>query len=335
MTISAPRVPAPIPTTGAQVTRIGLLIFDGVKMLDFAGPAEVFVEANQHGGRYELVAMSPSGGPVATSVGASVGSQPAAGSGLFDTIIVAGSEWSPARFVTDDLVAAVLDLAGRTRRMASVCTGTFALAAAGLLDGRAATTHWKFTADLARMYPALVVHPDALFVTDGHLYSSGGVAAGIDLALALVEEDLGADAARRSAQGLLVSAQRGGGQSQFSSSLDGPRPAGSLVRKVVDHVSSDLRQPHTVADLAAYANVSARQLTRLFRTELDATPAEYVADVRFAAACDRIDAGFTVTEAAQVVGYSSCEVMRRAFIARVGIPPSRYRAERTDPALAG
>ncbi|AZG47305.1 GlxA family transcriptional regulator [Gordonia insulae] len=308
-----------------SLRRIGIVVFDGVKLLDFSGPAEVFVEANQHAGDYEVVVLSPGGGDVMTSVHARLGTEPVAGSGRFDTVLVAGSELAPPKFLTAELIEAVLDLSTRTRRLASVCTGSFVLAEAGLLDGRVATTHWKFTADLAHRYPTITVDDDAIFVRDGDVYSSAGVVAGIDLSLALVEEDHGAEVARRTAQGLLVYMQRGGGQSQFSASLQGPIARSSVVRKVTDHIRGNPRLPHTVSSLAEHANVSARHLTRLFRDELATTPAGYVATTRFEVACDRLNTGFGVAQAAQAAGYSSAEVMRRAFVARIGISPRKYQ----------
>ncbi|MFI8772890.1 GlxA family transcriptional regulator [Gordonia sp. NPDC062954] len=305
--------------------RIGIVVFDGVKMLDFSGPAEVFVEANQFGGDYEVVVMSPAGGDVTTSIGVRVSTAAVTGSGRFDTVMIAGSEIAPPLFVTPELIAAVSDLAGRTRRLASVCTGSFVLAQAGLLDGRSATTHWKFTADLAHRFPAVRVDRDAIYVRDGDLYSSAGVVAGIDLSLALVEADHGAEVARRTAQGLLVYMQRGGGQSQFSASLAGTAPRTGLVRRATDHIHANLHVPHTVASLARHVNVSARQLTRLFREELGTTPAGYIADARFAVARDKLHAGFTVSAAAHAAGYGSAEVMRRAFVARIGVSPRKYQ----------
>lgn len=313
--------------------RIAFLVFDGVKMLDFVGPAEVFVEANQQPAvDYEVVILSPGGGEVSTSVGTTVSTRPVAQSGEFDTVIVAGSEFDPVRLVTHELVDAAADLATRTRRVASVCTGAFVLAAAGLLDGRAATTHWKFTSDLQRRYPALAVDPDAIFVRDGDTYSSAGVAAGIDLALALVENDHGPEVARAAAQGLLVYMQRGGGQSQFSSSLLGPVPRTGAVRRVADHIRGNPQLPHSVATLARFATISPRQLTRLFQSELGTSPAEFVASTRFELARDALHAGFTVGEASRRAGYSSCEVMRRAFVARIGTSPRSYQ-QRFAPQL--
>ncbi|WP_280182111.1 GlxA family transcriptional regulator [Nocardia farcinica] len=322
-------IPVQVLRPGPELTRrrrIGVLVFDGVKMLDFAGPAEVFVEANQSVPGYDVVMLSPDGAPVHTSIGTQVG---VTGSALaahdLDTVVIPGSEQPPARFVTPEVLAATAHLAARTRRLASICSGAFVLAELGVLDGRRATTHWKFTRDLAARYPRVRVEPDAIFVRDGRVYSSAGVAAGIDLALALVEEDHGAAVARRVAQSLLVFMQRAGGQSQFSAALTGPVPRSALVRELTDLIYADPARPYPVQMLAAHARVSTRHLTRLFREELDSSPAEYVAHVRFAFARDKLDAGHSVTEAALLAVYGSSEAMRRAFVARLGVSPKKYQ----------
>ncbi|RDI64884.1 GlxA family transcriptional regulator [Nocardia pseudobrasiliensis] len=306
--------------------RIGILVFDGVKMLDFTGPAEVFIEANQSVPCYDVVLISADGKDVQTSIGARIEVSCAVSeAGRFDTVVIPGSELPPARFVTPDVLAAARRLSWSTRRLATICSGTFVLAELGLFDGRRATTHWKFTRDLAHRFPAVAVDPDAIFVRDGNLYSSAGVVAGVDLALALVEEDHGADVARRVAQSLVVYMQRAGGQSQFSASLSGPAPRSSVVRAAVDAICADPAHPHTVQTLAAHARVSVRHLTRLFRSELEKSPAEYVAYIRFGVARDLLHAGHTVTAAAMTAGYGSSEALRRAFIARLGISPRKYQ----------
>ncbi|MBU3067173.1 DJ-1/PfpI family protein [Nocardia sp. NEAU-G5] len=306
--------------------RIGFLIFDGVKMLDFVGPAEVFVEANQTVDDYEVTLLSHDGLPVRTSLGTRIEVNGAAADpGRFDTVVIPGSEAPPGRFVTAEVLAAACSLSARTRRFASICSGAFVVAELGLLDGRRATTHWKFARELGRRYPAIDMRPDSIFVRDGNLYSSAGVVAGVDLALALVEEDHGPDVARRVAQSLVVHMQRAGGQSQFSASLSGPAPRSALVRRVADLICADPAYPHTVQTLAAHAQVSPRHLTRLFRTELERSPAEYVGFVRFCTARDLLHAGHSVTEAAVAAGYGNSEAMRRAFIGRLGISPRKYQ----------
>jgi transcriptional regulator GlxA family with amidase domain len=306
--------------------RIGFLLFDGVKALDYVGPAEVFVEANQAVDGYEVVLLSPTGGDVVTSLGGRVSVQSSAeAAGQFDTVIIPGSEQSPFVFASGTVLEAAATLTRRTRRLVSICSGAFVLAMLGALDGRRATTHWKFTADLARRFPNVSVQPDAIFTRDGEVYTSAGVAAGIDLALALVEEDHGADVARQVAQLLLVYMRRSGGQSQFSASLRAPAPQTSVVRRVIALIESDPALQYTVRDFAKQVNVSERHLTRLFREELDSSPAEYVSALRFDIARARLEAGCSVTQAALDAGFSSAEALRRAFIARLGISPSKYQ----------
>src|SRR5262245_4094180 len=215
------------------------VMFDGMKMLDMAGPAEVFAEANRLGGAYRLSRVSPDGKPVATSVGIPV---PADGTAEEvpdpDTTVVVGGDLLVGAPIPADLVAAVRDLHPRGRRLVSICTGSFILAAAGLLSGRRATTHWRHAGLLARGYPDVRVEADALFVEDDGIFTSAGVSAGIDLALALVEHDHGPDLARDVARNLVMFMQRPGGQSQFSAPLR-VRPAHTpTLRTVVDLVSA-------------------------------------------------------------------------------------------------
>ena len=231
----------------------------------------------------------------------------------------------PSMPVSPELREAASDLAGRSGRVASICTGTFILAASGLLDGRRATTHWQHTATLARAYPQITVVPDAIFIQDGTVFSSAGVTAGIDLALALLERDHGAEMARRVAQLLVVFLQRPGGQSQFSPSLSGPRPRVPALRAVVEAVAADPAGEYSVDELAALAHLSPRHLTRLFREELGTTPAKYVELIRFDSAKALLDAGHSVTEAAQLAGFGSSESLRRAFSTHLGISPQVYR----------
>lgn len=306
--------------------RVAILVFDGVKMLDFAGAAEVFAEANLFGGRYELIFVSPDGDDVSTSVGMTV--RASAGPdevGPVDIVIVPGSELPPPVFVTPAVLDAARILAGRADRIASVCSGAFVLARLGLLTGRRATTHWKFVDLLARMHPEITVEPDSIFVRDGEIYTSAGVAAGIDLAIALVEEDLGADVARQTAQGLLVYMQRAGGQSQFSAPLQAPVPTTPLVRAVVEAITSDPAAAHTVESLARSASVSPRHFSRRFRQEMGCTTTEYVASVRLDIAKTYLDRGYAVAATAAEAGFSSPEALRRAFVSRLGISPLRYQ----------
>jgi transcriptional regulator GlxA family with amidase domain len=317
--------------------RVALLVFDRVKMLDFIGPAEVFLEANQLGAGYEVVLLSPDGASVTSSMGVRLEvAGPVEGAGDFDTVVVPGSESAPAVYDSPALLDAVRVLAGRTRRLVSICSGAFALAAAGLLDGRVATTHWKFADRLAEEHPEVRVNPDAIFVKDGDVYSSAGVAAGIDLALALVEEDHGADLARTVAQLLLVYMQRSGGQSQFSASLRAAPPRTPISRSVAEYLHADPTRPAGLRHLAAHANVSTRHLTRVLREELGVTPSEYVVSMRLDIATRCLEQGGTVQQAAATAGFGSPVALRRAFVARFGIPPSEYqrRFRTTEPVAA-
>ncbi|ROP65444.1 GlxA family transcriptional regulator [Curtobacterium sp. PhB115] len=310
----------------SSTVTVGVLVFDGVKMLDFAGPAEVFAEANLFGAAYHLTYVSPDGRDVSTSIGTRVGADvSAADAPPFDVVVIPGSELAPPVFVTREVAESARRLVDGATRVASICSGAFVLASIGTLDGRRAVTHWKFVDELRTRYPSIVVESDAIFVKDGDVYSSAGVAAGIDLGLALVEEDHGADLARQVAQGLLVYMQRAGGQSQFSAPLQLPAPTTQLVRAVVEIVQSDPTAVHSVQSLAHAVSVSPRHLTRRFREEVDRTPSDFVASLRLDIAKAMLDRGFSVARTAEESGYSSPEALRRAFIGRLGISPSRYR----------
>jgi transcriptional regulator GlxA family with amidase domain len=305
---------------------IVFVVFDGVKMLDVAGPAEVFAEAGLLGAGYTLGYASPSGAAVTTSVGLRLPVDGAAADvAEADTVVVPGGDALVTRPVPAELTEAIRVLRPRARRLVSVCTGSFALAGAGVLDGRRATTHWRHAGLLARAHPEVEVRPDALFVEDGGVVTSAGVSAGIDLALALVEQDHGADLARSVARGLVVFMQRPGGQSQFSAPLE-VRPARTpALRSVVDLVAAQPALEHTAASLAAVAGVSPRHLGRMFAAELGTTPAKFVEQVRLDHAKALLDAGSGVAEAARAAGFGSPETMRRVFVARLGVPPSGYR----------
>lgn len=291
---------ASAPAAGPE-HQVVFLVFDGVKLLDVSGPAEVFAEANQAGARYALTFVSPSGRDVETSVGTRL---PVSGAAdavqSSDTVVVAGGDRLPVAPVDAELRDAAHRLARGSGRVAAICTGSFVLAAAGVLDGRRATTHWRHAALLARAYPSIAVEPDVIFVKDGPVYTSAGVSAGIDLALALVEADHGPDPARQVARSLVVYMQRPGGQTQYSAPLRTPVPRLPTLRAVVDLVAADPGGEHTAASLAAVAGVSPRHLARLFAAELDTSPAKYVERVRLDAARSLLDAGHSVTRAARL-----------------------------------
>jgi transcriptional regulator GlxA family with amidase domain len=303
-----------------------IVVFDGMKLLDVAGPAEVFAEANRFGASYRLVITSVDGGDVTTSIGTRfAASAPIASIEAADTVLVAGGDNLVGQPIDPALVAALKSVRPRTRRIGSICTGSFILAQAGLLAGRRATTHWRHTGLLARAFLDITVEPDAIFVRDGDVYTSAGVSAGIDLALALVEDDYGPDLVREVARSLVVFLKRAGGQSQFSVLVEANAPRRSDLRAVTDAIAANPAADHSVKKLAARAALSSRQLTRLFQTELGTTPARYVEMVRIDAARAGLDAGRTVADTARLAGFGSAETLRRVFVTEFGVSPKAYR----------
>ncbi|MEV7680435.1 DJ-1/PfpI family protein [Streptomyces sp. NPDC088341] len=307
---------------------IVVFVYDGVRLMDVAAPLEVFGTAAGLGGAYSTAVCSADGGPVITSTGTRLSADMAvAEAGGAHTLVVPGSDELPLPLpLPTGLLDAVSALADRSSRTASVCTGAFVLAAAGLLDGRRATTHWRHAATLARRFPAVTVEPDAIFVRDGRTYTSAGVTAGIDLALALVEDDEGADLAREVARDLVVFLRRPGGQSQFSVAARTPSPRHDALRGLLGEIAADPAADHSLPALARRGGVSARHLTRLFNEQIGSSPAVYVESVRLEAAKALLEAGETVTGAARRSGLGSDESLRRVFLRHLGVTPSTYRA---------
>ncbi|WP_306357751.1 MULTISPECIES: GlxA family transcriptional regulator [unclassified Nocardia] len=306
---------------------IAVAVYDGVRLLDATAPMEVFSTALELGGGYELVLCSPDGGPVTTSAGTSLTAHTSyANVRGAHTVLVPGSARLPQAPAPPELVSAIPDFAAGARRIASVCTGAFALAQAGVLDGRRATTHWRHAATLARAHPRVTVEPDAIYVRDDTVYTSAGVSAGIDLALALVEADEGAELARDVARDLVVFLQRPGGQSQFSVAARLPRPRHDPLRALLDDILADPAADHSLPAMAARAALSVRHLTRLFREHLDTTPAAFVEAVRLEAAQTLLESGESIARTAHRCGLGSEESLRRAFLRHLGVTPSAYRA---------
>lgn len=307
-----------------------IVAYPGVQLLDVAGPLEVFALANRfRAGAYEVEVVSSDGAPLTTSSGlelvphASVADRP----GPFDTVIVAGGEGTREVMQDAALRRWLAEQAERSRRMASVCSGAFVLAGAGLLDGRRATTHWSECDTLARAFPDTTVDPDAIYVRDGNVVTSAGITAGMDLALALVEEDLGRDVALDVARWLVLFVRRPGGQSQFSTQLRAQsaerEPLRELQTWIVDHPTDDL----SVSTLAARVNMSPRHFARVFTRETGTTPAAYVEAVRVDLARRLLeDTGLGLDAVAEGCGFGSVETLRRAFHRTLGVAPSDYRA---------
>jgi transcriptional regulator GlxA family with amidase domain len=311
---------------GASSRVVVIVVFDEVTLLDVAGAGEVFVEANRFGADYQLKIASMDGYDVTSSIGTRLGVTDSLSSiESADTIIVAGSDDLPRRPIDPALIDAIRSISTRTRRMASICTGSFILAQAGLLSGRRATTHWHDARLFARAFRDITVEPDAIFVRDGDVFTSAGVSSGIDLALALVEMDYGAELVRDVARWLVVYLKRAGGQSQFSVLVEADPPPQSPLRAVTDAVAADPAANHSVKTLAVRAALSTRQLTRLFVSELGMTPARYVELVRIDCARGALESGRTVGETAGMAGFGSSETLRRVFVNHLGISPKAYR----------
>jgi transcriptional regulator GlxA family with amidase domain len=321
-----------VTTCSARDSRkvVVVVAFNGVRFLDVVGPLEAFTVANEQADHYVARVATIGGRDVVTTTGNRLGADAALedlAGGEIDTLLVAGSpNWR--LLVTPDLVAHVARLAPRARRIVSVCTGTFALAAAGLLDGRRAATHWRHAAALAREFPQLNVDHDALFVRDGNVFTAAGIAAGIDLALGLIEDDLGAPVARHAAKVLVVFLQRPGGQSQFSTWTSAPAVKNERLRSALDAVALDPAGDHSLRAMAQRTNFSVRHLSRLFEEQVGLTASAYVERVRLEAARVMLEGGDEgLPVVAKRTGLGSAETMRRAFLREFGVTPGAYRAQ--------
>lgn len=247
-----------------------------------------------------------------------------------DTLVVSGGR-GPEQFAADPaLVAHVRRLARRSRRVASVCTGATILAAAGLLDGRRATTHWAYARRLAQRHPTVTVDADHIYLRDGNVYTSAGITSALDLTLALVTEDHGADLARAVARTLVTYLHRPGNQAQVSMFVAPPAPEHAVVRRLVDHIVANLDGDLSTGALARSAGLSVRQLTRLVTADTGVTPARLVRRMRLEAAAHLLTTtSLSMPQVATRCGFRSAEVLRQAFVAQYATSPSRYRAAAT------
>ena len=308
---------------------VGILVFPDVTLLDVTGPAEVFgraVDPATGDPAYRVVLVSVDGGPVTAHGGLGFANTvPADQIDRLDTLLVAGGDSLPHGPLDPALLRATSRLAEGAARIGSVCTGAFVLAELGLLDGRKATTHWREASLLARRHPSVTVEPDVLHTRDQNLYTSAGISAGIDLALAMVEDDLGPATARDIARDIVVYMHRPGGQSQFSAALETPIPQTSALRTVMDAVLADPAARLSMADMARMAHLSERHLRRLFLEEVGTTPTSWLERVRLDRARQLLLDGQGVTAAAELSGFGSDEQLRRAFARHLDTTPSEYR----------
>jgi transcriptional regulator GlxA family with amidase domain len=303
---------------------IGFLIFPQFQLLDAAGPIAAFEIAGRFvpsAYRLHLLAREP--GAVPSSSGVAMTAGAFADAPPLDTLIVSGGEGTRSPAICEATLAFARETFRTARRTASVCSGTYILAAAGLLDGRRATTHWQRSQDFQRRYPAVRLEPDRIFVQDGSLWSSAGITAGIDMALAMIGADLGEEVARRTAQQLVVYHRRPGGQSQFSALLE---MKGGRFDGLLAWARENLALPLTVDQLAQQAAMSPRNFARLFAAETGNTPAKAVERLRVEAARALLDSQpLQVEDVALETGFGDQERMRRAFVRAFGQPPQALR----------
>jgi transcriptional regulator GlxA family with amidase domain len=310
----------------AMLRQLSFLVFPGFQLLDVTGPVAAFEIAERYRpGSYVMRVVAEQPGMTPSSSGIALEAEAFGPARAIDTLIIAGGDGSRLAMCQVGTLQFLRSCAARARRIASVCSGTYLLAAAGLLDGRRATTHWSRAADLARQFPQVRVEPDHIFVRDGSIWSSAGITAGIDLALALIAEDLDEVTARRTARQLVVYYRRPGGQSQFSELLESA-PASTRFAPLLAYLRTHLQQPLSVHALAARAAMSPRHFARTFRAETGVTPARLVERLRAEAARAALESGAaSVQRVAQQCGFRDPERLRRALIRVYGAPASAWR----------
>lgn len=303
--------------------QIGFVVFPGFQVMGFAA-ITVFEVANLAAGEeiYKVHLLSEHGGPVRSSAGFNVETE-AFGLRAFDTVIIgAGTD---LHATTPGLVKFIQQAMTSARRVAAPCTGAFSLAEAGVLDGRRATTHWAFARELRARYPKIDIDEDRIFIIDGQVWTSAGMTAGVDLALAMVEKDLGAEVARSAARKLVVYHRRAGGQSQFSALLE-LEPKSDRIQSALDYAKSHLRNELSVEELANAARLSPRQFSRAFRAETGQSPAKAIENLRVEAARVMMEQGrLSMDVIANETGFADRERMRRAFLRAFGQPPQAVR----------
>jgi transcriptional regulator GlxA family with amidase domain len=315
--------------------RIVILVYPKICALDTVGPLEAFAMANDlaqqsrlNAPLYDLAVVAVDENPLPTSVGFMV--TPTCGIDrlelLVDTLLVSGGEGRDAASKDERLTDFLRRASRRARRLGSVCTGAFPLAAAGLLDGRQATTHWARAAEFQRLYPKVKVQADRIFIRDGNMYTSAGISAGIDLALALIEEDHGRALSLNVARALVVPFKRTGGQTQFSMQLQGQFATTPTLQRVLEWAAENLGTDLSLDALAARAGMSRRNFSRLFREVAGVTPTDFVVRLRVEKVRQLLeDTSQHLQSVATQCGFHSLDSMRRVFVEHVGSTPAHYR----------
>jgi transcriptional regulator GlxA family with amidase domain len=308
--------------------RIGILGFEGITALDLVGPAEAFATVRVGGERcYHILTIGLSGRPFTAESGVVFRPQKtlASAPGL-DTVIIPSGCGIRHPATSARIAAWLRGHAREVRRIASVCTGIYGLAASGLLDGRRVTTHWRFARDVALRFPRLNIDPNALFIKDGRFYTSAGVTAGIDLSLALIEEDFGPSVALAVARELVVYLKRPGGQEQYSEPLRFQAQSVDRFADLAAWVAGHLDQDLSVETMAERTHLCPRHFSRRFKRAFGDTPAAFVEELRLGEAWRRLTAGGeTINGVAASVGFTSADAFRRAFLRRFGLTPTSYR----------
>ena len=308
---------------------IAFFLFDDFQLLDATGPIAAFELASHHagGGAYRIVLGGKASGRARSTVGAALDIEALSGVEPIDTLIVAGGVGASGAMACEQTLQSIRDANPRARRLCSVCTGSFLLAAAGLLDGLAATTHWGAASEFVRRFPKVRMQADRIYVRQGRVWTAAGVSAGIDLALALIAEDLGEEVAKRTAREMVVYHRRPGGQSQFSALLELSSPD-NRFSDLLDKVRGRLDYRWTVEALAEEAHMTPRHLSRAFAAATGMSPAKAVERLRLESARERIEAGVEPIEVVAIkAGFGDSHRMRRAFIQSFGAPPQSLRRQ--------
>jgi len=328
----------PFPTEAPR--EVLMVAYPGIQLLDVVGPLEVFAAANEAladagesepAYHFEIAGSGP--GTVRASSGLTIGVDRAYEDlpKKVHTLMVAGGRGTAQAFVDPRIVEAVRKAAARSARVTSICSGAFVLASAGLLNGRRATTHWRSAEGLAQLFPEIEVDPDSIYVQDGSIWTSAGVTAGMDLALALVEEDLGREIALEVSRRMVFFLKRPGGQSQFSAQLAGQMADRDPLRDLQGFIIEHPGEAHTVESLSERVGMSPRNFSRVFAKQVGQSPARFVERVRVEAARRRLEESSQTVEAvADEVGFGAAETMRRAFLRQIGVSPSAYRERFTS-----
>lgn len=310
---------------------VAVLALPGVQLLDVCGPLDVFAEANAQAGRHvytlTVVSTDRKAGPIRSSSGVRIIADYTMRDQMeaIDTLLVAGCPDLPERVLDETLLNWLRLTARKARRFGSVCSGAIILAQTGLLDGKQITTHWSLTQHLQSEFPKVRVEPDAISIRDGKVRTAAGVTAGLDLALSLVEEDLGRDIAKAVANQLVMYFKRPGGQLQFSSKGEIKAAGRSALQEVQRYIAANPSEDHSVAKLAERLSLSERHFARLFHNEVGVTPAVWVERVRIEAARRLLESKVAPKQVAAECGFADVDTLRRAFVRQVGVTPASYQ----------